>query len=144
MVHIRTARQRDEAQLFALVRTFPTPTRPDADTFKCAFRSKLTDPSAFVAVAAIDDSLVGYVSGYSHPTFYVGGDTASVDELLVDAEWRGQGIGRDLMKVFETWACTNRCKTVSLATRSASRFCEHLGYEPRAEYYRKYLGLWRV
>ena len=144
MVHIRTAKPRDEEQLFALVRTFPTPTVPDLETFAAAFRSKLADANALVAVANIDDLLVGYVSAYSHPTFYAGGQTAFVDELLVDRDWRGQGIGRDLMRVFETWACTRRCKAVSLATRSARGFCERLGYEPRADYYRKYLGIWKV
>ena len=48
--------------------------------------------------------LVGYVSGYCHATFYAGGVTAWVDELLVLEPIRGTGIGRQLMDAFEQWA----------------------------------------
>lgn len=141
MVHIRVGRLSDEAQLLKLARAFPTPTPPDVDVFASALRAKLADPSSYLAVAEHEGSLIGYVAGYSHPTFYAGGRTAWVDELLVDATFRGRGIGRSLMDAFEAWAGGQACTLVSLATRGAGPFYERLGYRSKAEYYKKYLAV---
>jgi GNAT superfamily N-acetyltransferase len=140
MVHIRVGQLSDEAGLFELARAFPTPTPPDVDMFAIALRAKLADPSSDLAVAEHEGSLIGYVAGYSHPTFYAGGSTAWVDELLVDATFRGRGIGRRLMDAFEAWAGSHACTLVSLATRNAGPFYQRLGYASKAEYYKKYLG----
>jgi GNAT superfamily N-acetyltransferase len=140
MVHIRVGRLSDEAKLFELARAFPTPTPPDVDMFAIALRAKLADPSSYLAVAEREGSLIGYVAGYSHPTFYAGGSTAWVDELLVDATFRGRGIGRRLMEAFEAWARSHACALVSLATSGAGPFYQRLGYASTAEYYKKYLG----
>jgi GNAT superfamily N-acetyltransferase len=140
MVHIRVGQLSDEAGLFELARAFPTPTPPDVDVFAIALRAKLADRSSYLAVAEHEGSLIGYVAGYSHPTFYASGSTAWVDELLVDARFRGQGIGRSLMDAFEAWAGSHACTLVSLATRGAGPFYQRLGYASKAEYYKKYLG----
>lgn len=140
MVHIRLGQLSDEARLFELARAFPTPTPPGIDVFAIVLRAKLADPSSHLSVAQHEGSLIGYVAGYSHTTFYAGGSTAWVDELLVDAAFRGRGIGRSLMDAFEAWAGSQSCKLVSLATRGAGPFYERLGYTSSAEYYKKYLN----
>jgi GNAT superfamily N-acetyltransferase len=122
MAHIRLATLSDATSLFELVRVFPTPTPPDVDAFVLALRAKLDDPSSYLAVAEYEGVIVGYVSGDAHPTFYAGGSTAWVDEVLVLDAFRRQGIGRDLMAAFEAWAATLECKLVSLATRGAGPF----------------------
>jgi GNAT superfamily N-acetyltransferase len=81
--------------------------------------------------------LVGYVSGYCHATFYTGGVTAWVDELLVLEPIRGSGIGRQLMDAFEQWAKDRESVLVSLATRGAAAFHEHRGYTSKAGYYKE-------
>lgn len=83
MVSIRTATTSDADPLFELVRAFPTPTPATAEQFSAALDSKLPDPASCVLVAEDDGRLVGYVAGYWHATFYAGGPTAWVDELLV-------------------------------------------------------------
>jgi len=82
-------------------------------------------------VAEDGAALVGYVSGYCHTTFYAGGKTAWIDELLVVSRCRQHGVGRLLMDAFEAWAEENSCKLVSLATAGASGFYERLGYGPK-------------
>lgn len=139
MIHVRPGTLSDATSLFELVRAFPTPTPPDADAFARALRAKLDDPSSYLGVAEREGTLVGYVAGYAHPTFYAGGNTAWVDELLVDDSFRGQGIGRALMDAFEAWAAGLGCTLVSLATRGAGPFYQRLGYTSKAEYYKKYL-----
>jgi GNAT superfamily N-acetyltransferase len=140
MATIRHAAISDAGPLFALVRSFPTPTPPGADQFSRALDAKLPDRSSCLLVAEHEGQLVGYVSGSCHVTFYAGGRTAWVDELLVVEGLRGAGIGRQLMDSFEQWARDRRCVLVSLATRGAAAFYEHRGYASTAGYYKKYLA----
>ncbi len=140
MATIRPAAASDTSPLFELVRTFPTPTPPSSEQFSRALDAKLPDPSSCLLVAEHERRLVGYVSGYGHPTFYAGGPTAWVDELLVLEALRGTGIGRQLMDAFERWAKDRQSVLVSLATRGAAAFYEHRGYTSKAAYYKKYFA----
>ena len=140
MATIRFAAASDTRPLFELVRTFPTPTAPTAEQFARALNAKLLDPSSCLFVAEHAGRLVGYVSGYCHTTFYAGGPTAWVDELLVSEPLRGTGIGGQLMDAFEQWAQDRQCVLVSLATRGAAAFYEHRGYTSKTGYYKKYFG----
>ena len=92
MVTIRPASASDTRPLFALVRTFPTPTPPSAEQFSRALNAKLPDPFSCLFVAEHEGRLAGYVSAYCHATFYAGGPTAWVDELLVSEPLRETGI----------------------------------------------------
>jgi GNAT superfamily N-acetyltransferase len=140
MAKIRPAAASDSRPLFRLVLTFPTPTPPSAEQVSTALNAKLPDPSSCLFVAEHEGQLVGYVSGYCHPTFYAGGPTAWVDELLVSEPRRRAGIGGQLMDAFEEWAQDRRCVLVSLATRGAAAFYERRGYSSNAGYYKKYLA----
>lgn len=139
LLTIRRATLADELGLYALVRQFPTPTAPSSEAFAQSLRVKLKDADSFLAVAEIDSRLVGYVAGDAHETFYAGGKTAWVDEILVVEDARRRGIGRALMAEFETWAAGGRCKLVGLATRGATSFYEELGFETSAGYFKRYL-----
>jgi GNAT superfamily N-acetyltransferase len=140
MIQIRPANTNDGAALWALVRLFPTPTPPGEVAYTRAFHAKLLDPASFLAVAEQESTLVGYLCGYRHATFYAGGYTAWIDELLVLEAHRRRGVGRALMNTFETWAEEHACKLVSLATAGAAAFYERLGYTSKAGYYKKYLS----
>lgn len=139
MLHIRPAQTIDAEPLLRLVRLFPTPTPPDDVAYRAALQEKLVDGNSFLAVAQEGSTLVGYVSGYCHTTFYAGGKTAWVDELFVLEQFRQLGGGRALMNAFEVWAAQRGCKLVSLATAGARAFYERLGYATKAGYYKKYL-----
>jgi GNAT superfamily N-acetyltransferase len=138
---VRPAKIDDEAQLFALARSFPTPTPPAPDSFRAALSAKLSDDDSALLVFERNGQLVGYVSGYRHVTFYAGGFTAWVDEVMVAAEHRHTGIGMRLMNGFEQWAGKHECVLVGLATGSAAAFYERLGYISKAGYFKKYLRL---
>jgi GNAT superfamily N-acetyltransferase len=140
MATIQPAAASDSRPLFRLVRTSPTPTPPSAEQFSTAPNGKLPHPSSCLFVAEHEGQLVGYVSGYCHPTFYAGGPTAWVDELLVSEPCRRTGIGRELMDAFEQWAQDRRCVLVALATRGAAAFYEHRGYSSKAGYYKRYVA----
>lgn len=139
MIQIRPAQAHDEGVLFPLVSAFPTPSAIELSEYSRMFRQKLSDPSAFLAVASSDGRLVGYLSGYRHAAFYAGGSTAWVDEIFVVGALRKHGVGRTLMAAFEAWALQGGCKLVSLATAGAGDFYGRLGYATKAGYYKKYL-----
>jgi GNAT superfamily N-acetyltransferase len=140
LLKVRRATVADEFALFALASRFPTPTPPSSETFADTLRRKLRDSDAFVAVADVGGSLVGYVAGDAHETFYAGGKVAWVDEILVTEGSCRQGIGRALMAEFEAWAENGRCRLIGLATRGAASFYEELGFEDSAGYFKRYLG----
>lgn len=140
MAIVRAATASDHSDLFELVRAFPTPTPPTSEQFLRTLDAKLPDPSSCLLVAEEAGRLVGYVSGYCHATFYAGGVTAWVDELLVVETLRSTGIGRQLMDAFEQWARERESVLVSLATRGAAGFYEHRGYVSKAGYYKKYFA----
>lgn len=138
-VTVRAAAGDDEAALFRLVKQFPTPTPCSHETFRALLDTKLNDQRSCIIVAERDGALIGYVSGSVRDAFYAGGATAWVDEILVDAEARSCGVGRQLMSAFETWAARHHSVLVALATRGAATFYEHLGYASKAGYFKKYL-----
>ena len=127
---VRRATQHDERHLFRLARAAPTLIPPDFSMFRHAFESILADLSSVLFVAEADGQLVGYLSGYRHITFYAAGYLGWVDELFVSAHARNLGIGRGLMRQFESWASHRDCVLVGLATSHASAFYERLGYLP--------------
>jgi GNAT superfamily N-acetyltransferase len=142
MIAIRLVRPEDATAVLALVRQFPTPTPPDDQAFFASFHAKLSDPASYLAVADQRGSLVGYISGDCHPTFYAAGKAAWVDEIFVLPEFRHQGIGGRLLEAFEGWAQQQNCMLVSLATAGARPFYERLGYTSKAGYYKKYMAHW--
>jgi GNAT superfamily N-acetyltransferase len=139
MLQIRRAKLADELELLALVVQFPTPTPASSEDFAQSFRIKLKDPDSFIAVAELDSKLIGYIAGDAHETFYAGGKTAWVDEILVVPEERRRGVGRALMSEFENWAESSRCRLVGLATKNAAEFYHDLGFQTSAGYFKRYL-----
>lgn len=138
---VRQASTPDLDRLTALVQLFPAPAVPDESYIRSCFTAAISDPKAYVAVAVdADGAIVGYLSGYRHLAFYAGGETAWCDEVLVRADQRRRGVGRQLMRAFELWAGKSRCVLVSLATAGAKEFYQTLGYETRASYFKKYLS----
>ena len=137
---IRTATALDQAALFDLVRSFPSPSKRTEADFADALRIKLSDESYATLVAEDEDRLIGYLAGYAHRTFYAGGSIAWVDEIWVEPEYRGRGTGRELMDAFESWASRRGCVQAALATRGAAPFYEKIGYTSSAAYFKKRLN----
>jgi GNAT superfamily N-acetyltransferase len=137
---LRRAEPQDGPALFLLARTFATSFIVEQSAFESAFEQLLTQTEAFLAIAETEEEIVGYVLGFDHLTFFANGRVAWVEEIIVSAEVRRQGIGRQLMAAFEDWARAREAKMIALATRRASPFYFALGFEESAQYFRKPLG----
>jgi GNAT superfamily N-acetyltransferase len=137
MIQVRSCLPEDEKAVFALVRDFATSFPVDQLSFSLSFSQVLSSADMCLAVAQSSDAIIGYVLGTAHPTFYASGHVAWVEEIMVKESLRKKGVGRLLMKNFESWAKSRDCRLVALATRRAAEFYKCLGYSESATYFRK-------
>jgi GNAT superfamily N-acetyltransferase len=109
------------------------------EKFDLTYPRLLAAPDVCLLLAADGDEYLGYLLGFRHLTFYANGPVGWVEEVLVQGDHHGRGIGRALMSAFERWAAGQGCALVALATRRAAPFYRALGYEDSAAYFRKFL-----
>ncbi|MET4224775.1 GNAT family N-acetyltransferase [Oerskovia enterophila] len=134
---IRRAAVADLEALWPLARDFATSFRPVRESFEETFRALLTTPEALVLVAGRGSEVVGYLLAHRHLTFLANGPVVWVEEVMVDAAVRGQGVGRQLMTASEDWAADSGAAYVSLASRRSGDFYRALGYEDSATFYKR-------
>lgn len=134
---IRRAAVADLEALWPLARDFATSFRPVRESFEVTFRALLTTPEALLLVADRESEAVGYLVAHRHLTFLANGLVVWVEEVMVDAAARGQGVGRQLMTAAESWAEDSGAAYVSLASRRSGAFYDALGYEDSATFYKR-------
>ena len=95
-----------------------------------------------IAVAEYDGRAAGLLHAFARPALEKPYE-AVVQVLVVDSTWRGQGIGRALMREAEAWAAARGLASVALHTRNARAFYTRLGYREvaAADFMRKRLRL---
>jgi GNAT superfamily N-acetyltransferase len=136
---IRKASASDSDILFSLVFQFATSFQPNRKSFDICLNRLLADKSVWLSVAESSEDVIGYCLGFDHYAFYANGRVAWVEEIMVKAELRHQGVGTLLMNAFEAWAKVRGSTLIGLATRRAAPFYYALGYEESATYFRKLL-----
>ena len=139
MFTIRRAQHKDAESVFGLASALATSFAVERHAFDISFAELLATPHVFLAVAQAGTPLVGYLLGFDHYTFYTNGRVSWVEEVMVAADYRRQGVGRLLMARFEQWARSRNAQLVALSTRRAAAFYMALGYEESAVYFRKVL-----
>ena len=139
MITVRPAVVDDVDAVWPLARDLATSYVVDRDTYATIFPGLVAEPSVLLLVATDDGAVVGYLLGQRHVTFHAGGPVLWVEEVMVDADRRSDGVGRALMEAAEDLARTSRAAYVALATRRAADFYAALGYEESAAYVKKAL-----
>ncbi len=139
MITVRRAVVGEDA-VWPLARDLATSYVVDRDTYATIFAGLVTEPSVTLLVATDGEgAVVGYLLGQRHVTFHAGGPVLWVEEVMVDADRRGAGVGRSLMAAAEDLARTRGAAYVALATRRAGDFHARLGYRESAAYLTKVL-----
>lgn len=134
-VQIRPARADDLAQcvdlldeLFRLERDFA----PDARRQMRGLSLLLENDSARVLVADDDGEVVGMLSVQRLVSTAEGGSVGLVEDVVVPAVRRGQGIGRALMDAAEEWARRENLSRLQLlaerGNQPAQAFYQRLGW----------------
>ena len=103
-----------------------------------AYKLLIHAPDTLVLVAErAGGEIVGYLLASTHVTFLANGPVGWVEELMVDQEARGSGVGRALMESAEQWAQDAGAAYLSLATRRAPAFYAALDYDESAVFFKK-------
>jgi GNAT superfamily N-acetyltransferase len=140
MITVRSAVVGDVDAVWPLARDLATSSVIDRDTYATIFAGLVAEPSVTLLVATDGEgAVIGYLLGQRHVTFHAGGPVLWVEEVMVDDDRRGAGVGRSLMAAAEDLARTGGAAYVALATRRAGDFYARLGYRESAAYLKKVL-----
>ncbi|UOQ58463.1 GNAT family N-acetyltransferase [Leucobacter allii] len=142
---IRRGRSEDGAAVHALARQFTTGREPiGRDEFQVAYDNVLRHRDQETNVLFVAE-LEGTVAGYSLMTvsrlLHAPGLTAHLQEIVVDSEARGHGVGDRLMQANEHYCMGRGVRQLSASTARFGSFYNHRGFEAVGEHYRKLLEL---
>ncbi|MGI8648652.1 MAG: GNAT family N-acetyltransferase [Mycobacteriales bacterium] len=136
---IRSATAQDSDAVFELSRMMAITFDVNRRAFMLSYKTILESNGGHLLVAEISGLIVGYLLGFDHPSFFANGSVAWVEELAVFPERRRSKAGSHLMADFEDRVRQRGARLVALATTRASSFYKAIGYEHRADYFRKIL-----
>jgi GNAT superfamily N-acetyltransferase len=93
---IRRARESDAAAVTALLGQLDYPV--EADAVAPVLAEIVADPAHLALVAEEDGEVVGFVNANFRPQLHHLAAVGTIDELVVDASWRGRRIGEQLVE----------------------------------------------
>lgn len=107
---------------------------PLPESYVKAFEEIEADKNNELIIAEKDGDIVGTLQITFTPSIsFQGGKRATVESVRVDAKYRGQGIGKELMLWAIERAKEENCVAMQLTTNSdrkdAHRFYENLGFK---------------
>lgn len=136
---IRAAKIDDAEAIFDLLTQFAVSYKPNRSTFNEHLPQLIESPTADLLVAVLDEIVVGYALAFRLLTFYANGPITEIQELMVEPQHRGRGIGKRLVETVVESARTNGCCEVTVPTRRARDYYRKLGFEETASYFKRKL-----
>jgi GNAT superfamily N-acetyltransferase len=128
---IRLAQSKDAEPVAMMCHALGYPTSPEQAVQRL---QKLQTNHQDVVYVALQNSetVVGWVHGHIC-NLVITSPLVLIHGLIVDSNYRGQGIGRRLMQKVEQWAYENKCDTVLVRSNvirtEAHLFYQKIGYE---------------
>jgi ribosomal protein S18 acetylase RimI-like enzyme len=113
-MEIREACPDDVPRILDLIRQLGETDQPGQNASPGHVLSTLAHPAVLILVAETGGVVVGLLSCTVRPNLYHGSDAAHVDELVVDRDHRGRGIGSLLLQEFLRRMQAQRCAEVSV------------------------------
>lgn len=102
----------------------------------------LAEHKAIVVLAVVDSRLVGFIWLYRHR--YFGEERLHVNHLAVKSEWRGHGVGKDLIREAEQLAVELGADSIDLVVSEnnhvAVKLYHQLGFYTERRYMKKQLA----
>ncbi|MQA08724.1 MAG: GNAT family N-acetyltransferase [Pseudonocardiaceae bacterium] len=142
MVSLRRARQDDAADVAALLVELGYPDN-EVDAVEQRLAMWAREPAGIVLVAQLNGRVVGTVAVTAIPYLEREGRWGRIVALVVSAECRGQGVGRQLVEAAEAAAGDLGCVTMEVTSargRTESHpFYRSLGYQDWADRSTRYL-----
>ena len=144
-VAIRRGQIEDVHVLFDLARQYQTGRESiGRDEFGVALDNILRhrdQETNVLFVAEVDGRVVGYSLMTVSRLLHAPGLTAHLQEIVVDENSRGHGIGDRLMQANEHYCMGRGVRQLSASTSRIGSFYNHRDFEPMGEHYRKILDL---
>lgn len=142
-VSIREVTLRDFDQVFGLLKQLWAGRDLDYADMKKVFDHNLNAPDHFYIVAHSGPQIVGYCSLMVKHNLWQQGLLGNVNEMVVEENYRGKGIGKKLMERIIQIAREQNCKCLELESsfhrEKAHAFYEELGFDKRAYLFTKIL-----
>ena len=127
---LRTASPSDATGVAALVTQLGYPTAPAE--MRGRLERLLTHPEHSMVVAEAEGEIVGLVAAQLGYALEFDGVYCRINGLVVDAQWRGRGLGTLLMRHMESWSKKRGAQSLLLTSGNhrteAHKFYETLGF----------------
>jgi RimJ/RimL family protein N-acetyltransferase len=139
--HVRPCRAEDFDAVLALLRQLWPDAALDATALRAVYdRALLSDAQAYLC-AVSGARVIGFGSLTVKNNLWQAGPLGHIDELVVDTEWRGRGIGTRLLEELAVLARRKGCRRVELDSalhrEAAHRLYERHGFEKRGYLFSK-------
>lgn len=135
---VRPANLSDADRVFVLLGQLDDSSAPDRSAFDENFALLVSDPASLLLVA---EDLVGVVRGYAlttiTPLLYTNGSSAQLQELVVDSDLRGTGIGTQLVETIEQSCQERGVRQLTVPSRRSAGFYERIGYRSTADFLKR-------
>ena len=86
------------------------------EQFALVYENKLNDEKSHYLVAVSDDMIVGFVSVNIDYQLHHENKVATIEELVIDNSYRGNGIGRLLVDFSTKLALEHQCEVIELTS----------------------------
>jgi ribosomal protein S18 acetylase RimI-like enzyme len=141
-INITLPKEEDFNQLFELLKQLWPNLSLDKSAMKEIYLKGLTSNDQHYLIATTkEEKMIGFVSLSIKNNLWQCGNLAHIDELIVDHNYRGKGIGSLLINEIITVAINKKCKRVELDSAfhrvEAHEFYEKYGFENRAYLFSK-------
>jgi glucosamine-phosphate N-acetyltransferase len=144
MLQIRPCINDDFEEVLELLRQLWPDKSLDPIALRKVFSLAITSDSQIYICAANDDKVVGFGSLTLKNSLWQEGFLGHIDELVLDAEHRGRGIGTQLIEHIIDAAKRRGCSRVELDSafhrKEAHDFYERMGFENRGYVFSKSLS----
>ena len=131
---IRRCRSDDFDAVLALLRQLWPARELDVSSLREVYRKGLaSDRQAYLCAADAGGKLIAFGSLSVRNSIWQQGPLANVDELVVGEQWRGRGIGTDMLERLSDCAREMGCRRIELDSalhrKEAHAFYESRGFE---------------
>lgn len=135
---VRAATSSDANAVFALVEQLEIGETPRRDSFELAYQGAIAASSNnLLLVAELSGTVVGYALATIARLLYSNGESAQLQELVVDASARGRRIGSQLVAEVEAECRRRSVRQLTVASIRAAAFYEQLDYRSTADFLKK-------
>ena len=143
-LQIRSCTPHDFKAVFVLFQQLWPDLELDEDGLLKVYHRALASATQHLIVGIMKERVVGFCSLSVKNNFWKAGYIGNVDELVVDKDYRGRGIGKKLMRRIEEIVMQNQCTQIELDSsfhrKEAHFFYENIGFKSRAYLFTKPLG----